>query len=74
MTIQVPDDLARDLERIAATQKKTVEQVTLERCALCFDAANSPEAFLRAFGNYLIPALRRGRSRSCNCCSTAASA
>src|SRR5262249_11045543 len=48
MTIQVPDDLARDLERIAATQKKTVEQVTLERLRSLFDAAKSPEAVLRA--------------------------
>src|SRR6266446_6641748 len=48
MTIQVPDDVARELERIAATQKKTVEQVTLERLRSLFDAANSPEAVLRA--------------------------
>jgi hypothetical protein len=48
MTIQIPEDLARGLERIAATEKKSVEQVALERLRSLFDGASSPEAVLRA--------------------------
>jgi hypothetical protein len=31
LTLQIPDDLARGLEGIAAVEKKSVEQVALER-------------------------------------------
>jgi hypothetical protein len=48
MTIQIPDDLARGLEGIAAAQKKTVEQLALDSLRLLFDEASSPEAVLRA--------------------------
>ena len=48
MTIQIPDDLARGLEGIAAAQKKTVEQVALERQRSLPDNATSPQAGLRA--------------------------
>ena len=48
MTIQIPDDLARALECIAATQNRSVEQVALERLYSLFDAASSPETVLRA--------------------------
>ncbi len=47
MTIQIPDDLARGLEGIAAAQQKSVEQVALESLRALFDQASSPEAVLR---------------------------
>jgi hypothetical protein len=48
MTIQIPDDLVRDLEGLAAAQKKTVEQLALERLRALLDKPNSPQAILRA--------------------------
>jgi hypothetical protein len=48
MTIQIPDDLARGLEGIAAAQQKSVEQVALESLRSFFDKASSPEVVLRA--------------------------
>jgi hypothetical protein len=48
MTIQIPDDLARGLEEIAAAQQKSVEQVALEGLRSLFDKASSSEALLRA--------------------------
>jgi hypothetical protein len=51
LTIQIPDDLARGLEGIASAQKKSVEQVALERLRSLFDRASSPEAVLRAVRN-----------------------
>jgi hypothetical protein len=48
MKIQIPDDLARGLEGIAAAQQKSVEQVALEGLRSLFDKASSPEAVLRA--------------------------
>jgi hypothetical protein len=48
LTIQIPDDLARGLEGIASAQKKSVEQVALDRLRSLFDRASSPEAVLRA--------------------------
>lgn len=48
MTIQIPEDLARSLEGIAAAQQKTVEQVALEGLRSVFDAAGSPASVLRA--------------------------
>jgi len=47
MTIQIPDDLARGLEGIAAAQHKSVEQVALESLRSLFDAGSSPEFVLR---------------------------
>jgi hypothetical protein len=47
MTIQIPDDLARGLEGIAAAQQKSVEQVALESLLSLFERASSPEAVLR---------------------------
>ena len=43
MTIQIPDDLARRLEGIAAAQQKSVEQVALDSLRSLFDQASSPE-------------------------------
>jgi hypothetical protein len=48
MTIQIPDDLARGLEGIAAAQQKSVEQLALESLRSLFHRANSPQAVLRA--------------------------
>jgi hypothetical protein len=48
MTIQIPDDLARGLEGIAAVQKKSAEQVALDSLRSLLDGASSPEAVLRA--------------------------
>jgi hypothetical protein len=48
MTIQIPDDLARGLEGIAAAQKKSVEQLAVERLRSLVDDASSPGAVLRA--------------------------
>jgi hypothetical protein len=48
LTIQIPDDLARGLEGIASAQKKSVEEVALERLHSLFDRATSPEAVLQA--------------------------
>lgn len=47
MTIQIPDDLARGLEGIAAEQRKSVEQVAVESLRRLLDQASSPEAVLR---------------------------
>ena len=48
MTIQIPDDLARGLEGIAAAQQKSVEQVALEGLRSLFDGSSSPDVVLRA--------------------------
>ena len=48
MTIQIPDDLARRLEGVAAAQRKSVEQVALESLRSLFDRASAPGAALRA--------------------------
>ena len=48
VTIQIPDDLARGLEGIAAAQRKSVEQVALDSLRSLFDKASSPEAVLRS--------------------------
>src|SRR5690242_725661 len=47
MTIQIPDDLVHSLEQIAAAQKKSVEQVAVERLRSLLDAPTSPEVVLR---------------------------
>jgi predicted transcriptional regulator len=48
MTIQIPDDLARSLEDIAATQHKSVEQVAVESLRSLIDRPGSPSFILRA--------------------------
>jgi plasmid stability protein len=47
MTIQIPDDLARGLEGIAAAQQKSVEQLALESLRALFARESSPQAVLR---------------------------
>jgi len=42
LTIEVPDDLVRSLEEIAATQRKSVEQPALERLISLVDVITSP--------------------------------
>jgi len=51
MTIQIPDDLARGLEGVAAAQQKSVEQVAVDSLRSLYDRATSPEAVLRAVRN-----------------------
>jgi hypothetical protein len=48
MTIGIPDDLVRRLEGIALAERKTVEQLALERLRSLVESANSPQALLRA--------------------------
>jgi len=74
MTIQIPDDLARGLEGIAAEQRKSVEQVAVESLRRLLDQASSPEAVLRYIRGLLIPAPRRSTiwkrrlvPRACQC-------
>jgi hypothetical protein len=48
MTIEIPDDLAHDLESIAATQNKSVEEVAVERLRSIIARPTSPQALLQA--------------------------
>ncbi len=48
MTMQIPDDVTRGLEAVAALQRKSVEQVAVESLRLLFDPSDSPQAVLRA--------------------------
>jgi hypothetical protein len=48
LTIQIPDDLARSLEAIARAQKKSMEQVVLDRLRSGFDKVDSAPTLLRA--------------------------
>jgi hypothetical protein len=57
MTLQIPDDLARSLEAIAAVQRKSVEQVALESLRSLFGRANSPEVVLRTVRELPHPAV-----------------
>jgi hypothetical protein len=58
LTLHISDDLARYLEGIAAVQKKSVEQVALERLSGVAEDAGSPGAVLRAMSKlpHLSPA------------------
>ena len=47
LIIEVPDDLARSLEGIAAAQKKSVEQLAVERLRALLDDPASPQALLQ---------------------------
>ena len=47
MTIQIPDDLAHGLERIAAEQKQSVEQLAVERLRAIVDRSTSPVVLLQ---------------------------
>jgi hypothetical protein len=47
MTIQIPDDLARGLEGIAAAQQKSVQQLAVERLRSLLDRSTSPRSLLR---------------------------
>jgi hypothetical protein len=47
VTIQIPDDLARGLEGIAAAQKKSVQQLAVERLRTLLDRPTSPQSLLR---------------------------
>lgn len=47
MTIQIPDDLARNLEGIAAARKKSVEQLAIESLQSLLGKPVSPASLLR---------------------------
>ena len=47
MTIQIPDELARGLEDVAAAQRKSVEELTLERLSLLVNQVTAPSAVLK---------------------------
>jgi hypothetical protein len=47
MTIDIPDDLVRELERIAAAQQKSVQELAVERLRSLTDTPSSPQALLR---------------------------
>jgi predicted transcriptional regulator len=56
MTIQVPDDLAREIERLAAARGKSIEQMAVEKLRfLC--GARSPTEVLRAIRELPHPSL-----------------
>ena len=44
LTIEVPEELVRSLEGIAATQRKSVQQLALERLISLVDVITAPEA------------------------------
>lgn len=52
LTIRIPAGVARDLEEIAAAQKKTVEEVALDRLGSYLDARSSPKAVLQAIRKF----------------------
>ena len=46
MTIEIPDDLARGLEGVAAARRKSIEQLAVEGLQSLLDQATSPEVLL----------------------------
>jgi hypothetical protein len=48
MTIQIPDDLARGLEGIAAERKMSVKQLAIELLGALLDRPTSPRVVLEA--------------------------
>jgi predicted transcriptional regulator len=58
LTLVVPDDLAQRLDRLAAEQQKSVEQVTLEQLASVLEATEASmdeqyERFVRESGLFV---------------------
>jgi hypothetical protein len=49
MTIQIPDDLARSLEGLAAARNETIEQLALHELRSLVAPPDSPSAILKAF-------------------------
>ena len=47
MTIQIPDDLVRGLAPIAAAQKKSVEQLAVDRLRAFLEEPASPQTLLQ---------------------------
>jgi gamma-glutamyl:cysteine ligase YbdK (ATP-grasp superfamily) len=48
MTIRIPDDIARELEELAKAQKKSAQEVAVERLRSVLQKEASPQALLRA--------------------------
>ena len=53
LTIEIPSDLALCLESIALTQKKSMEQVAMERLSSLLQSPGSPSAVLSAMRQHL---------------------
>lgn len=53
-TVEIPDNQALELESIAATQQKSLQEFALERLSSLTNAANSPQAILRVIDSYPI--------------------
>ncbi len=51
MTIEIPEELARSLECIAAAQQMSVEQLAVDRLRSLLDRPASPQALLRTLRN-----------------------
>lgn len=47
MTIEIPDELARDLAGVAAAQQKSLEQLVVERLRSLPDRTDSPRHLLK---------------------------
>ncbi len=47
MIIEIPDEVARGLEGMAAAQRKSVEQLAVERLRALLDEPASPQALLQ---------------------------
>ena len=47
MTIEIPEELARSLERIAAAQQISVEQLAVDRLRSSLNRTTSPQALLQ---------------------------
>jgi len=48
MTIQIPDELARRLEEVAAARHKSVQELAVERLQSLVERSDSPGSLLRA--------------------------
>jgi hypothetical protein len=48
MTIQIPDDLASGLERVATLQHKSIDQLAVDSLRQLLEQERSPEVILRA--------------------------
>jgi len=58
MTIQIPDDIARGLEGVAAAQQKSVEQVALDSLRSLSKGRLHLRPYCERFGNWHIQAPR----------------
>jgi hypothetical protein len=67
MTIQIPDDLAKGLENIAALRHKSVEQLALESLRSACEPPGSPQAILRLLREMRPVSAEEAAARSLRC-------